>query len=51
VRPKKVNISPNIGIGISLLLVASIDIKGTIAAIENDSKIPFIICKKIKVKI
>ena len=51
VIPKKFNIFPNIGIGISFLLVASIDIKGTIAAIENDSKIPFIICKRIKIKI
>ena len=47
-RPKKLNIFPKIGIGISSFLIAIIDMKGTIAAIENDSKIPFMICKKIK---
>lgn len=46
--PKKVRILPNIGIGISSFLKEIIDIKGTIAATENDSKIPFIICKKIR---
>ena len=49
--PKKVNTFPIIGNGISSFRMASIDMKGTIIAIENDSQIPFIICKKIRKKI
>ena len=46
--PKKVKIFPIIGMELTLLFKAIIDMNGTIAAIEKDSKKPLIICKKIK---
>ena len=46
--PKKDNIFPAIGIAARSFLNEIIDIKGIIAAIEKDSKIPFKINNKIK---
>ena len=46
--PNTVNKLPTIGIEFTSFLKAIIDRKGIIAAIEKDSKIPFIICINIK---